>query len=127
MMRVAAARFDPRVEAALFARYGVDVLDTQSVSLRRLRWLLELLPPGFWQDQESDASWSQESHLLACVVDALRGLQWQNANRGSKHPDPQPPPFPRPGDEARARAARERQGGGLAAWWRIFAQIGGRA
>ena len=67
-MGTAAAAFDPRVEAAVLARYGVD---PHTCTLRRLRVLIAALPPGYWPERQHDGAWSVEAHLLAAVAQVL--------------------------------------------------------
>lgn len=40
--------------------------------------------------------WSTESQLLAAVVDALNGANWQRENEGKKNPSARPKPLERP-------------------------------
>ncbi len=94
LIGTAAAVFDPRVEVAVLARYGVD---PQTVTLRRLRVLLLGMPPGYWPDDQSEASWSAEAHLLAAVVDAVQQTTWVVAAANSKRPPKRPKPLRRPG------------------------------
>lgn len=100
MMSVVAARDDPDVEAALLHHYGVR---TRDVTLRELRVLVERLPPGAWPDYESPHSWSQESHLLAALIDAVQTLTWATVNmhveraQRTRMPDPIPRPRPKKG------------------------------
>lgn len=100
LLGTAAAVFDPRVEAAVLARYGVD---PWTCSLRRLFVLLQAMPPGYWPDTEVEAVWSVESHLLAGLIDAVNQTTWMVAAANSKRPPARPKPFPRPGGKAKAK------------------------
>lgn len=97
-MGTAAAVFDPRVEAAVLARYGVD---PHTCTLRRLHVLVTALPPGYWPDPDNAMSWSPEAHLLAGVVDAVNQTTWMVAAVNSKRPPKRPKPMPRPGGRQR--------------------------
>lgn len=104
MIGAAASRFDPEVEAALLARYGVDSL-SREVTPRRIVVLLRHLPGGYLSGA---ASWSVEDHLLATVADALHSLLWVtvtvNSAKGRKPPKIKP--IPRPGDAAAVKAEK---------------------
>lgn len=54
------------------------------------------LPPGSltWQHMGVDNAWTVTDHLLAQVVDALNGANWQRGGSSGKAPDP----IPRPSD-----------------------------
>lgn len=99
MISAAAARFDPEVEAALLARYGVDTLDPRT-SLRRVAVLVRHLPGGYLV--EGPGSWSIEDHLLATIADAVHQLLWVTVtvNSSKNRKPPRIKPIPRPGDTA---------------------------
>jgi len=86
--------YDPKVEAAVLARYGVD---PHRCTLRRLRVLVQHLPPGYWMDPDSEGVWSSEAHLLAGVIDAVNQTTWVLAATNSKNRPPRPKPVERPG------------------------------
>lgn len=123
MMSVASARFDPRVEAALLAHYGIDVHDREKVSLRRLRVLLDCLPAGVWQDpgQWRDP-WSTTDHLLAQLVDEMGGLRWLMAfSVSGKKPQWKPEPIPRPENPAATKA----KAASRSTWMQLVKAMGG--
>ena len=64
------------------------------------------LPYGaqVWLRVESNAAWTSEAHLLAYVLDALNGANWQRAGGEGE----QPKPTPRP-DELRQQRERDRE------------------
>jgi hypothetical protein len=114
---VAAARFDPYVEAALLSAYGVDVLDPATTP-RRILTLLRLLPAGTWPDYSDTANaavWSTEAHLLASVIDALQWNTWTLARVNSRRKPKEPTPVKRPGAKARRTADRTTKRSSLAA------------
>lgn len=97
MIGVSQARFDPVVEAAVLATYGVDTL-TDTLTPRRMAVLLRGLPAGSvqqWTDQA--AAWSVEAHLLATLVDAVQWNTWVLMRVNSKQKPKEPKPTPRPG------------------------------
>lgn len=96
-MGTAAATFDPMVEAAVLARYGVD---PHTCGLRRLYVLLRALPAGYWPDPHHEASWSVEAHLLAGLIDATNNTAWTVAAANSKSRPKRPKPVRRPGDNS---------------------------
>jgi hypothetical protein len=87
----------------MLAAYGVDVLDP-SVSMRRVHVLLERLPPPARRGGEV---WSDESELLALLIDHVAELTWVTASAwsGKKQARPKPIPRPKRGPVARAAAA----------------------
>ena len=95
MIGAAAARFDPEVEAALLARYGVDTLDP-TVTNRRVFVLLQRLPGEYLLDP---IDWDTDRHLLATIADALHNLLWVTVKVNSKKGAsvPKISPIPRPG------------------------------
>lgn len=98
MIGACAARFDPAVEAAFLAVYGIDTL-APGLSPRRTLVLLRNMPSGAlesWTD--TPASWSMEAHLLASLIDSVNWLTWMTARVNSKHKPKEPKPVPRPGD-----------------------------
>lgn len=97
-MAACALRFDPGVEAAVQATYGVNIL-TDEFTPRRLMVLLKYMPAGTMPWEESAAAWSQESHLLADVIDNLRELTWVTVSLWARSHKPHPPPLPRPGKQ----------------------------
>lgn len=99
-MTASAARFDPAVEAAFQAVYGLDVT-TAVLTPRRTMVLLRRLPPGAWTDPDSAASWTIEAHILASLVDAVNHLIWLTQRVNSKKAPKQPKPFPRPGQKTK--------------------------
>ena len=108
MTGACAARFDPAVEAAFLAVYGIDTL-ADGLSPRRTLALLRNLPSGSlesWTDV--DASWTVETHMLAEAIDAINWLTWMTARVNSKKEPKKPKPIPRPGDKARKRPAKKR-------------------
>lgn len=95
------ARYDPDVEAAMLAAYGVDVLDP-AVTPRRISVLLPRLRPGLWPDADHSASWSTEAHLLAALVDAVQVNTHVFIAANSKRKQRPPKPLPRPGKKERS-------------------------
>lgn len=97
-MGTAALRYDPDVEAAVLAHYGLRVRDLNN---RELRVLFDRLPPGSWPDPDRGEVWTQESHLLALLVDEIRWLQYTliavNVSDGDRRKLEKPKPLPRPG------------------------------
>jgi hypothetical protein len=99
----------------MLAAYGVDVLDP-SVSMRRVHVLLERLPPHARRGGEV---WSDESELLAVLIDHVAELTWVTASIWSEKKVARPKPVPRPkrrapvaraaaaADEVRRRAAQD--------------------
>lgn len=94
MIGLAAARFDPEVEAVLMRVYGVD---SHSITLRRLKVLLHRLRLGEWTRDAGPASWSQEAYMLANVIDAVNQVSWVVAQANSRKRLPAPKPVERPG------------------------------
>lgn len=119
MMSVAAARFDPRVEAAALAHYGVDVRD-MSVSWRRLLLLIRLMPARVWAEQSpDDQGWTADTYMLANLSDQLAGLSWLSEfNLTRKRPKQKPKPIERPGDRAK-------EPDGMAGWWALARAVKG--
>lgn len=107
MMGVAAARYDPDVEAAMLAHYGVR---TRDVSLRELRVLMHRLPPGVVQDPDRGEVWSDEAHLLAGVIDAINDLAYVTLmvalDPKARHQVPKPKPVTRPGPKPKTVPVR---------------------
>jgi hypothetical protein len=93
------------LEADLLRHYGVDLLDWHRgrLSSRRLRVLIEHLPPGSSLARAMHgeaAAWTTTEHLLAAVVDQLAVANWMFAtvNRDADaEPLPYPEPVARPG------------------------------
>ena len=108
MRGACAARFDPDVEAAFLAHYGIDVLH-DAPTPRRIHSLLARLPAGAWPDQDSSASWSVEAHLLAAILDGTNNLNWLTATVNSKKGQgpKRPKPTPRPGEKTATRQPRK--------------------
>lgn len=113
MIAAYAAKFDPAVEAAFRATYGIDTLTDPTLTPRRMRVLLSHLPLGALQGQDSEQAWSSETHMLATAVDALLVLNWNfmanfkaliHAITGQKLTSKDLPEFPtmvrRPGETA---------------------------
>jgi len=99
MTSLAHARFDPDVEETLLRVYGVD---SHTVTFRRLKVLLARLPLGAWGKDQGPASWSQETYMLANVIDAVNQVSWVVAQSNSRRKIPAPKPITRPGQrEAR--------------------------
>lgn len=73
------------LEADLRREYQVDLLDfwRGTISARRLGVYAAQLPPGssLWRSIGDDHAWSQEGHLIAEVIDALKGLEAQSAGQ----------------------------------------------
>jgi hypothetical protein len=84
----------------MLAAYGVDVLDP-AVSMRRVHVLLERLPPGARRGGEL---WSDESELLALLIDHVAELTWVTVTAWGGKKVARPKPLPRP--KRRAPAAR---------------------
>lgn len=103
MMAACAARFDPAVEAAMLATFGVDTLADPGPSPRRMHHLLQALPSGAFPGVDHPAAWSTEAHLLAAVVDEVRNLTWVEVAKASKRRPKQPKPMPRPGARRRQK------------------------
>ena len=95
MIGAAAARFDPEVEAALLARYGVDTLDP-TVTQRRVFVLLQHLPGEYLLEP---GEWDLDRHLLATLIDAVHNLLWVTVKVNSKKGAtvPRIKPLPRSG------------------------------
>lgn len=118
-------------EAALCATYpGRDPIGEYwrgEISLRELRVLAQHLPPdsAAHRADPNRAGWTQDSHLLAEVIDAVRVLteltRAANAAEGDRE-FVAPDRYPRPIDVARQRQedAREKAAAAAAADW--FAQ-----
>ncbi|MFD7319225.1 hypothetical protein [Streptomyces sp. NPDC059883] len=84
------------------------------MSLRRLRVLVEHLPPDSATGRAVlGHHWSHETYMLADLLDlnARLHVDFRNANRGEKSPEePYPEPAWRPGDRTpkqKAKAARK--------------------
>lgn len=96
MIGAAAARYDPEVEAALLARYGVDTLDP-GVTMRRVWVLLQRCPGAYLRDP---VEWDVQEHLTANVLDSLNALLYVtvkvNSRQGAQVP--RIPPIRRPSD-----------------------------
>lgn len=103
MMAACAARFDPAVEAAMLAQFGVDTLEAPGPTPRRMHHLLGALPAGAFPNVDHPAAWSQETHMLANVVDALQTLTWVEVAKASKRAPKRPKPIPRPGKRQRQK------------------------
>jgi len=75
--------------------------------VRKASILAAGLPAGAvtWQVAGVDSAWTTTDHLLAQVVDALNGANWQRA--GGKDRD-KPTPVPRPAEIHEAAARQER-------------------
>lgn len=104
MIAASAARFDPDVEAAMLAVYGIDTL-APGLTPRRLKVLLDRLPPGAAPTLESPMAWSAEAHLLASVLDAIRELTWVQVAKASKRRPKPPRPTQRPGPRRKIRVS----------------------
>ena len=100
----------------MLARYGVE---PWTVTPRRLRVLIQALPPGLWADPDSPMSWSVEAHLLAGTIDAVNQVAWLTAATNSKRPPPRPKPVDRPGSR------RQRRGMSVGALGRMLAKGAG--
>lgn len=107
--------FDPDVEATLLRVYGVD---PQEATLRRVWVLLTRLPLGAWQKEQGAASWTQESYLLASVIDAVNQLAWVTVAANSKTKPKPPKPVPRPGQR------KQGTGGTKVAWKDLHKTLG---
>jgi len=71
----------------MLGAYGIDTLDPK-VSMRRMFVLLERMPPAARRIGEV---WSDESELLALLIDHVAELTWVTARAaGSTQPRPQP-------------------------------------
>lgn len=94
------------IEADLDRFYQIDLLDFWRGRLtpRKLLNRIDHLPPGaaLWIAAGDNAAWTEEAHLIARVVDALHGANWQRAGSPGKAPSP----ITRPMD-AGAEANRE--------------------
>lgn len=80
----------------------------------RLRWLEDGTDRLSWRDllavvaESPEGSavgrwrepWCTQTHLLAGILDALNGANWQRSGKGQA-----PKPIPRPGQETRTKAA----------------------
>lgn len=112
----------------LYATGGaVDVLDP-AVSLRRVRVLLDGLPPQYRRGGEQ---WSTEAELLAHLADHVANLTYvtlkANGAKSVSRPKPVPRPKPRrPVPAARQQPARQLPPGGAAparSWAGAVAQL----
>lgn len=86
----------------MLACYGVDVLAV-GTSSRRLWTLLHRLPPYARVGASVETQWSQESYLLAAVVDAVQNLSYITTQVWSKSKVKPPKPLQRPGDRVKKR------------------------
>ena len=90
----------------MLAAYGVDILDP-AVSLRRLRVLLEYLPP---QARRAGESWSTEAELTAGLIDHVAYLTWVTIRAaGGKQGKPKPVRRPPARADRLAAEARRRR------------------
>jgi hypothetical protein len=87
----------------MLACYGVDV-HAAGLSSRRLWVLLKRLPPYARVGADTEQQWSQESYLLAAVVDAVQNLSYITMQVWSKSKVKPPKPLPRPGDRTKKRS-----------------------
>lgn len=99
-----------------YQRDLVHDLGTPVLSWRRLRILIENLPPDSATARRAwpeGADWGPAEYLLAIIGDATIGGNWQRANAGkatgqSQRPKPLWRPPPRAGPGARSRVEQER-------------------
>jgi hypothetical protein len=107
----------------MLAAYGIDTLDPK-VSMRRLYVLIERLPPAARRLGEV---WSDESELMALLIDHVADLTWVTARAaGSRQSRPRPmrrpPRHPQmirvavAADRARQRIARDYGGDKTGSW-----------
>jgi len=75
----------------MLGAYGIDTLDPK-VSMRRVFVLLERMPPAARRVGEV---WSDESELLALLIDHVAELTWVTA-RAAGSTQPRPHPLHRP-------------------------------
>lgn len=73
---------------------------------RRATVLALKLPMGSvtWVEAGTDAAWTAETHMLANVIDALAGANWQRGGGKGKAPTP----VERPSDAKKSAEKRER-------------------
>ncbi|MGV9263157.1 hypothetical protein ACWDRR_00670 [Kitasatospora sp. NPDC003701] len=111
------------IDADFRRYYGLDVADvgTPGLTWRRLGALVNRLPrEGCYARAvvgAEEAEWTTDRHLLASVVDHLRGTNYLLggllvANGAKRNPVPPPEPIKRPGVEM---PAGERKGKGFKA------------
>ena len=104
------------LEADLLRYFQVDLLDLYRgrLSLRRLRVLINALPPdaAIYRRNDEHGGWTVTDHLLATVIDALGAVGYYSLV--GPHVDPKrlrsvkpPQRMHRPGDEARKRRRRQ--------------------
>ena len=74
-------------------------VDPQQATLRRTWSLLQRMPQGEWHKDNGPGSWSNESYLLASVIDAVNQNTWVTVAANSKRRPKQPKPIPRPGQQ----------------------------
>lgn len=58
---------------------------------------------AFWRavDTEGEIAWTDDTHLLAVIADAVIAANWQRSKDGQKGTN-KPKPLPRPGEKRRA-------------------------
>lgn len=104
------------LEADFAQFYQRDLLDLWrgEMTPRKAAALAVSLPAGarIWGALGYDTAWSMEALLLAGVVDALNGGNWQRS--GGK--GPQPKPVPRPSDLMRQAQQADRMADRAAAF-----------
>lgn len=105
MMSACIARFDPDIEAAMRAHYGIDTLKP-GISLRRMWVFMQRLPSSLFPAAPGAAPWSLEATLLAGVLDALNRLTWVEVAKAIKNPPKPPAPLERPWDSKAAPAEK---------------------
>lgn len=103
----------------MMACYGVDVL-APGLSMRRLWVLLKRLPPYARIGADDTQRWSQESYLLAAVIDAVQNLTYVTTQVWSKSKVKPPKPIPRPGDRATSRPGTQQVTG----WRKVLRALG---
>ena len=72
---------------------------------RRVWVLIGRLPLGSWVKDQGPGSWTNESYLLASVVDAVNQNSWLLAAVNSKKKPKRPEAFPRPGTKAKKKTS----------------------
>lgn len=109
-MRFVREHADP-IEADLQAHYGLDMwaeMAAGRLSLRRLRTLISNLPPTSHLSvaiHGEAARWTLTDDLLAGVLNAVQGANWQ---RGASKSAPRPKPIHRPQSAQRDRLLLDR-------------------
>ena len=105
----------------MLACYGVDVL-AAGLTSRRLWVLLKRLPPHARIGADVEQQWSQESYLLAALIDAVQNLSYITMQVWSKSKIKAPKPLQRPGDRKKRPEPVEQQATGMRGVLRAIGQ-----